>query len=135
MSGKCTLYEVNALHTDRQHVDTVLSRTRLSGGVAATDSYVRKLSTWFRTLGSRGWTSAEFMSQPELVRVIFKQEIPNSSTRSQYVKSFLKYLAGLTEEEYKTEYPNLDRRQQVTLLHSVTRAPPGQAQTRLDDQK
>lgn len=108
-------------HIDRQHVRTVLERVRLPGGVPATEAYIGKLSTWFRTLGSRGWTTAEFMKRPDEVRATFREGFPNVATRRQFIMSFLKYLSGLTDEEYASEYPNMDRQKHVELLHSVTR--------------
>lgn len=105
----------------RDRVRCIIGRVNLLGGLPPTEAYTEKLSTWFRTLATRGHTSAEFMSDPELVRETFEKSFPNPSTRSHFVQSFMKYLSGLSEEEYNTEYPNLERRQVVTLLQSVTR--------------
>lgn len=108
------------LHSN-ERVKRILGRVQLIGGLPPTKAYTDKLSTWFRALAAKGYTSADFMSDPDRVRTTFEASFLNPGTRSQYIKSFLKYLSGLTEEEYLTEYPSLERRAIVSLLHSITR--------------
>ena len=107
----------------RERVTDILKRVSLIGGVPPSSSYTEKLSTWFRGLAGKGFTSPEFLSDGDCVRRAFTEAYPNVSTRSSYVKAFLKYLSGLTEDEYKSEYPNIERGELVNLLQSIPRNP------------
>jgi hypothetical protein len=107
---------------NKERVDEVLSRVLMLGGVPPTKAYNAKLSSWFRTMVKRGHASPEVLRDQDGARRTFEEAYPNPSTRATYVKSWLKYIQGLTEDEFKQEYPDLDRREAVALLQSITRA-------------
>jgi hypothetical protein len=104
-----------------KRIRSVISRVRATGGLPPPQSQVNQLSTWFRTLTTRGYITVGFLSDAERVSSRLRGDFPNAMTRSQYLRAFLRYLTGLTDSEYETEFPNLDRRELVTLLQNLTR--------------
>jgi hypothetical protein len=104
-----------------QRIRSVISRVRATGGLPPPQAQINQLSTWFRTLTTRGYVAVDFLSNADRVNSKLKGDFPNAMTRSQYLRAFLRYLTGLTDSEYETEFPNLDRRELVTLLQDLSR--------------
>lgn len=114
----------NTLH-DRKRVKAVLTKARRPGGVAWSDAQTEQMTSWFRTLVMRGLTNYKLMSDGLSFKSAFEKTFPNRMTRCQYKRTYLAYLSGLTEEEFATEYPDLQRDYVVALLNDVTRIPKG----------
>jgi hypothetical protein len=112
--------EVSVDTHGRERVKAVMDRVMIFGGVPPDPAYTDKLSTWFRGLVKRGHASAELASDPDRFRRTYEEAYPNAGTRSSYVKAFMKYISGLTADEFAAEYPGLERRDVVSLLRSVT---------------
>lgn len=104
----------------RQRITSILGRVRKSGGLPLTEEKKYLLTSWFRTLAARGFVAEEFFRDPERAKVTFKETVPNGSTRTNYTRSFLVYLEGLSDEEYQEEYPNIPRRELVELINEMT---------------
>jgi len=104
----------------RQRVMTILGRVRRSGGIPLTEEKKSLLTSWFRTLAGRGFVSEDLLTDPERAKAKFKETVPNGSTRTNYTRSFLLYIDGLTDEEYQQEYKNIPRVELVKLINAMT---------------
>ena len=91
---------------DRQHVNEILSRVRGSGGLPLSEKAKEQFHVWLKTLMKRKFNTPEFLSDPDTVLDTYKSNFPNPMTRGQYVRSFLAYISGLTDEEFAVFYPN-----------------------------
>jgi hypothetical protein len=107
---------------DKERIKQVLSRVRSAGGLTAPEKQIEGLTVWFRTLVKKGYTKVSFLSDREEAGKAFVAAYPNPMTRQQYMRAFIRYLSGLHDDEYETEFPGLDRTQLVTLLQGVTSA-------------
>jgi len=114
------MQETDELH-NRERVLTVFGRLRKAGGVPWSETQIKQLAGWFRTLSSRGFTDQGFITDREGVVRTFEKAYANPMTRCQYTRAFLLYLSGLTDEEYKQEYTTVSRADIASLMNDITR--------------
>ena len=108
------------LHS-KDRVKSIMARSRSAGGLEQTAQYTRQLTSWFCILAKKGHTAPAFLANHEMAMQTFTESYPNPSTRGQYILSFMKYLAALSDDEFQTEFADLKREEIVALLQSVIR--------------
>jgi hypothetical protein len=105
---------------NRQRLKAIISRVRRPGGLPWGETQVERLVSWFRTLATRGYATNAFLAGNKVcVCQTFTDAYPNLGTRFQYVRAFLNYLQGLTDDEFAVEYPAFTRDQLMSLLNDV----------------
>ena len=105
----------------RDRISSVMARSRSAGGIAQTAQYTRQLTSWFCMLTKKGHTVPKFLADHEVAMQTFTDSYPNPSTRGQYILSFMKYLAALSDDEFQNEFTDLKREEIVALLQNVIR--------------
>jgi len=105
---------------DRDRVKGVISRVRRTGGLPWGPAQIETLTSWFRTLVARGLTNEEVFAQEGVAISEFSNAFPNPVSRAQYVRAFLNYLSGLTDEEFSHEYTVMSRDELVNQLKTVS---------------
>jgi hypothetical protein len=104
---------------DRNHVFEVLSRVRKTGGIPLTENQKQQFQQWFRTLAVRGHTRREFLEDAEHVEKTYKEKFPNPNSRTQFIRAFMMYITGLTDDEFISEYGGLTREQIARTMRKV----------------
>jgi hypothetical protein len=104
---------------DRERVMTVLGRVRRMGGLPLTDAQKKQFQGWFRTIAVRGHTTEDFLKDPDYVSKTYRESFPNPMSRGQFIRAFMMYVTGLTNEEFHEEYPSLTRESVTELMKKV----------------
>jgi hypothetical protein len=104
----------------KERVTEVIARVKRIGGLPIPPGPLYQFQSLFRTIAKRGGTSVEFLNNRDLMRRAYREQFPNPMTRSQYIRGFLMYLTGLTDEEFSDEFPGLSREDVVHKLQAIS---------------
>ena len=104
---------------DSEKVVEILRRVKGPGGLPLTQPHIKCLAQWYKTLASRGHTTAEFVSKPENVSTTYKEKFPNPHSRGQFARGYLAVIGGMTDDEFHEAYPNLTREGIVSTMRKI----------------
>jgi hypothetical protein len=108
-----------AASVGKNKIHEMAGRLKGPGGIPILESRRKRIQSWLQTLDKRGYLSSAFLSNGQEVRSTFIETFPRPATRAQFLRTILQFISAFTEEEFKNDFPNLNRGRVVEELRSI----------------